>query len=66
MLTKGAPFEEAEDPTAGQVRKIMVLMTDGENQISAELPAAPTHNSGNLAQADSWTTKACNEAKAKE
>ncbi len=39
--------------------------TDGENQISADLPAAPTHNSGNLAQADSWTTKACNEAKAK-
>ena len=65
MLTSGLPFSEAHTPTAlKKVRKIMLLMTDGENQISADLPDAPTHNSGNIAQADDWTAKACNEAKA--
>jgi Flp pilus assembly protein TadG len=65
MLTTSQPFTEAHTGTAlKKVRKIMLLMTDGENQISADLPGAPTHNSGNLAEADDWTTKACNEAKA--
>jgi Flp pilus assembly protein TadG len=64
MLTTGLPFSEAHNPTAlKKVRKIMVLMTDGENQISADLPGAPSHNSGDIAQADDWTIKACNEAK---
>lgn len=65
MLTSSLPFSEAHEGTAlKKVRKIMVLMTDGENQISADLPASPTHNSGNIAQADDWTAKACKEAKA--
>jgi Flp pilus assembly protein TadG len=65
MLTKSMPFVEAHE--AGihvKVRKILVLMTDGENQISADLPAAPTHNSGNIGQANNWTEAACVEAKA--
>ncbi|MGB8817433.1 MAG: TadE/TadG family type IV pilus assembly protein [Rhizobiaceae bacterium] len=64
VLTSSQPFVEGRDNAAlKKVRKILVLMTDGENQISADLPDYPTHNSNNLAQADDWTTKACNEAK---
>jgi von Willebrand factor type A domain len=64
MLTSSQPFSEAHEGTAlKKVRKIMVLMTDGENQISADLPSSPTHNSGNIAQANDWTAKACKEAK---
>ncbi len=64
MLTSGQPFVEAHASTAiKKVKKIMVLMTDGENQISADLPDYPTHNSSNLDQANDWTTAACNQAK---
>jgi Flp pilus assembly protein TadG len=64
MLTSNQPFAEAHGGTTlKKVRKILVLMTDGENQASANLPGAPTHNGSNFAQADDWTTKACNEAK---
>lgn len=66
-LTDSEPFIEAHASTkTKEVRKIMVLMTDGENQASAELPDYPTHNGGNFAQADDWTTKACNAAKAEK
>jgi Flp pilus assembly protein TadG len=65
MLTKEAPFTEAKQPQPNKpVRKIMVIMTDGENQASADIPAAPTHNSSNFGQADDWTTKACDNVKA--
>ena len=65
MLTKDAPFTEAKQPTPSKpVHKIMVIMTDGENQTSADIPANPTHNSSNFGQADDWTTEACTKAKA--
>ncbi len=65
MLTKDAPFTEAQQPTPSKpVRKIMILMTDGENQVSADIPANPLHNRDNLGQADDWTAKACANAKA--
>jgi Flp pilus assembly protein TadG len=67
VLTPGAPFVEAHTSTkTKEVKKIMILMTDGENQASAELPDYPTHNGSNYAQADSWTTKACDQAKAQD
>jgi Flp pilus assembly protein TadG len=67
VLTSGEPFTEAHNAVPlKKVRKILVIMTDGENQISADLPNYPTHKSNNLAQADSWTSKACDEAKAQD
>lgn len=65
MLTNEAPFTEAKISTVSKpVKKIMVIMTDGENQISADIPTNPTHNGSNLGQADDWTAKACKNAKA--
>ncbi len=67
VLTSSEPFTEAHDPAKlKKVRKILVIMTDGENQISADLPDYPTHNRNNLAEADTWTGKACDEAKAQD
>lgn len=64
-LSHAAPFNEAKEPTPSKpVKKVMVLMTDGENQASADLPGAPTHNSSNLGQANDWTSEACTNAKA--
>lgn len=64
VLSPQLPFSESVDPkrVSHEVRKIMVLMTDGENTKSADLPA-PTHNGGNGAQSDAWTQKACREAR---
>ncbi len=65
MLTHSAPFTEAKDPTSSKpVKKVMVLMTDGENQNSADLPSNPTHNGSDLTQANMWTSEACTKAKA--
>lgn len=64
-LSHSAPFTEAKEPTPSKpVKKVMVLMTDGENQASADLPGAPTHNSSDLGQANDWTSEACTKAKA--
>jgi Flp pilus assembly protein TadG len=66
-LTDGLPFTEAHKTSKTKsVRKILILMTDGENQASAELPDYPTHNGSNFAQADDWTSKACDAAKAED
>ena len=63
-LTGTSPFTEASASTSTKtVRKILVLMTDGENQSSARLPDYPTHDGDDFAQADDWTTKACDAAK---
>ena len=76
MLSKDTPFTEAKGGgTLKEVKKILVLMTDGENQAMADLPAAPTHHvltpdmdaqlvSSDVDKANVWTRQACEAAKA--
>ena len=62
MLSPQAPLTEAVDPasTEAVVRKIMVVMTDGENTRAPNFPHSPNHNGTSQSRADSWTQQACN------
>lgn len=62
-FTQGTPYRRVGRKN---VKKVIVLMTDGENQRSAQLPGSALHGGGDLAQANSWTTTACNEIKSKD
>jgi Putative Flp pilus-assembly TadE/G-like len=79
MLTKAQPFTQVKSPKPSEkVRKIMIVMTDGENQAMADIPAAPTHHvlspdinvtpkaqyDADIAKANQWTIDACSGAKA--
>jgi Putative Flp pilus-assembly TadE/G-like len=79
MLTKAQPFTQVMAPQPDvKVRKIMIVMTDGENQAMADIPAAPTHHvlspdinetpkaqyDADVAKANQWTLDACGGAKA--
>jgi len=57
----GATEEEAEE---NNITKAIVLMTDGENTISKS-NGLPTHEDDDEAEANRWTTEACNQAKSK-
>lgn len=75
VLTKAAPFESDDAAAAGKtLRKIMVLMTDGDNQAMSDLPSAPTHHvlttgmdaaylESEVARANDVTRDACAAAK---
>ncbi|MCB1382785.1 MAG: TadE/TadG family protein [Notoacmeibacter sp.] len=65
VLSPGEPFTEGANPasSAKPVRKIMIVMTDGENTVSPNLPTSPDHEGSDLAMSDSWTQRACNSAK---
>lgn len=60
VLTPAAPFEEAltQDPN---VKKIMVVMTDGANTKS---PSYPNHNGSDVKKADTLMKTVCQNAKA--
>lgn len=62
-FTQGTSYPKADRQN---VKKVIMLMTDGENQRSAQLPRSAQHNGKDLNQANSWTTSACNEIKDKE
>ncbi len=62
LLSPALPFSEAK-PKDNNRRKIMVLMTDGDNQRSANLPWDPANWGTDLAQANDWSKDACKEAK---
>jgi hypothetical protein len=79
MLTKAQPFTEVKSPKPNEkVRRIMIVMTDGENQAMADLPDAPTHHvlspdtdytpkeqyDADVLKANQWTLEACGGAKA--
>ena len=81
MLTKAQPFTEVKSPAPDEkVRRIMIVMTDGENQAMADIPDAPTHHvlspdinvtpkaqyDADVAKANQWTLAACEGAKADE
>lgn len=65
VLSPQAPFTGAVDPatTEAIVRKIMVVMTDGENTRAPNLPDSPDHNGTSQARADAWTQQACTYAR---
>lgn len=65
-LSSQAPFSQAS--TANQaldsnIRKFLVLMTDGDNQRSAQLPEHPWHWGSDVEQADQWTAELCDNIK---
>lgn len=62
-ISMKAPFNEGKNPSTSQVEKIMVLMTDGDNQVSASLPNHPYHWNNDIAEANDWTETACTNAK---
>lgn len=67
ILSKREPFSNAasdEEVESENIDRVLILMTDGENQRSAELPSEPTHWGSNIAQADTWTTEVCDQIKA--
>ncbi len=81
MLTKAQPFTEVKSSGPDKkVRRIMIVMTDGENQAMADIPNAPTHHvlspdinvtpkvqyDADVAKANQWTLAACEGAKADE
>ena len=46
--------------------KVIVLMSDGENTRSAQLPGLPTHNGTDVSEADKWTEEVCSNIKQKK
>ena len=63
VLSGGAPYNEGASKSAAKkknIKKYLVLMTDGDNTRSAQLPDAPSHWGSDADQANAWTTKACN------
>lgn len=67
LLSSKAPFGEAvalNQAKKKNIKKFLILMTDGDNTASAELPVKPTHWGTDVAQANDWTQKACNNIKA--
>jgi Flp pilus assembly protein TadG len=66
-LSPTAPYSESEgektDGDGNKLKKVLVLMTDGENTRS---PQYPDHNGSDSALANQLTTEACNAAKAKD
>jgi Flp pilus assembly protein TadG len=65
VLTEQAPFTESKIKGKGgrPVRKALVVMTDGMNTLS---PNGAYHVRANLALADTYTSEACDEAKAQK
>ncbi|WP_165784548.1 pilus assembly protein TadG-related protein [Zhengella mangrovi] len=65
VLSPQPPFTEGEDIATSKkpVRKVIVLMTDGENFQSPRLDISPDHLGTDVARANDWTEKACAFAK---
>ena len=75
-LSSLVPFTSVKQATPDvKLKKILVLMTDGENTNVADLPDAPTHHeiyqgnpsySADQQQPNNWTLAACKQAKDSE
>ncbi len=64
-LSKDAPYDQAQDTLNGnKVRKIMVLMTDGQNTISPGPNNDGRHDAADTAQANLYTSELCTNIKA--
>ena len=67
MLSEKAPFTQGVsnlEATSQKITKAIILMTDGENSKSAQLPSSPYHGGTDVDQANSWTTEVCDNIKA--
>lgn len=73
VLSTGVPYTEVRAATSTQkVRRIMVMMTDGDNQAVANIPTSATHKGidakqpdflENRSKTDAFTLDACKSAK---
>jgi Flp pilus assembly protein TadG len=64
-LSKDAPYDQGLDLVNGtKVRKIIVLMTDGQNTISPSGSPDGRHDGADTALANQYTTELCNNIKA--
>lgn len=65
VLSPAAPFTDGVDPkkAKGDVHKVMVLMSDGDNKASSQLPDYYGHWGTDAAQSDAWTLDACKLAR---
>ena len=66
LLSNVAPYSTAvtnATAIAEDTKRAIVLMTDGENQRSAEVPGNATHWGSDIDQANDWTTEVCNNIK---
>lgn len=62
ILSKKAPYKEAVTAD-NKIRKYLVLMTDGDNQRSANLPHSPGNWGNDIDQANDWTLQVCGNIK---
>jgi Flp pilus assembly protein TadG len=65
-LSSQEPYGQAKTDaqmTAKKGKRFLVLMTDGVNVVSPEVPTSPLHTGGDIAKSDTWLTEACNAAK---
>ena len=68
VLSKTAPFREGsgyKKAARNNIKKAIVLMTDGENQVSANLPGWYGHWNRNVDEADQWILEVCENIKKK-
>lgn len=65
-LSKMAPYNEAKadgEMTAKKGRRYLMLMTDGVNVVSPQIPASPLHNGSDIDLANDYLTETCTNAK---
>ncbi|MFP1633313.1 pilus assembly protein TadG-related protein [Zhengella sp. ZM62] len=71
VLSPVAPFTEGvnpEDAGNGQVRKILIVMSDGDNYVAPRLDKSiynEYHNVRDVPMADEWTREACEHTKSR-
>lgn len=65
LLTPAVPFDEGVDPahTTAKVTKVMVLMSDGDNTMSSQLPDYYGHWGTDVTRSNAWTKEACDNAR---
>lgn len=64
LLSEQVPFTEAAtDADPEDVEKFLVVMTDGDNSRSAQLPGSRKHQGEKVAEANAWSVEACNTAR---
>ncbi len=65
-LSKKAPYDEAKSDgqmAAKKGRRYLMLMTDGINVVSPEIPASPLHNGADIDQSNDYLAQSCKIAK---
>jgi len=65
-LSSQEPYGQAKtnaQMAAKNGKRFLVLMTDGVNVVSPQVPTSPLHNGGDIDKSNDWMTEACTEAK---